>query len=504
MSRHIARLEARLEGLLQRTGRLEEKVEGLENENAALRAESRKLRRENRKLRDENRWLRREVRRLGGNLKPPEDQAKTDGDAGEEDREARLEQRPRSGKKRKRGGQPGHKPHNRELLPPEKVDEFRDLKPQKCKKCGTTLKGEDPNPLRHQVFEVPEPKAHVTEVRRHSLWCTCCGTLNLAPLPEGVPEGSFGPRLRALVGLLTGAYRMSKRAAQEFLEDICGVSMSLGSVSACEKAVSEALAEPVEEAHEFAKRQPVKNADETGWRERNKKAYLWTLVTSFVTIFMIRARRTERVARELLGGTVGVLGSDRLRSYLFWPVHRQQFCWAHLERRFEEFLLSEPESKRVGEGLLAETRRLFELWYRVRDGTLKHSSLRTYMAPVRSRVKALLQEGTACPDTEIAGTCRELLAHEPALWTFVRVPGVEPTNNAAERALRHGVLFRRVSFGTQSAEGSRFVERILTVRASLRQQGRNVVKFVIAACTAAVTGQPPPSLLPKAALDTAA
>jgi transposase len=370
--------------------------------------------------------------------------------------------------------------------------------PDTCSDCGEPLSGEDPNPSLHQVLEIPEPKVEITEYQQHSLLCKC-GRLNRGELPPGVPRGhvAFGPRLQALVALLSGGCRLSKRKIQGLFLDLFGLEISLGSVSNCERAVSEALAEPVEEAHAYAQQQSAANVDETGWIEGKVKAYLWSMVTTFVTIFLIRATRCRDTAEELLGAFSGALITDRLKTYYYWPIYRHQFCWAHLKRRFEEFLLAGPEAKAVGEGLLADCRLMFSWWYRVRDGTLKRSTFRTYMQPLRGRVRALLEEGKVCPDPETAGTCRELLEKFEALWTFVRVEGVAPTNNAAERALRHGVLWRRASFGTDSRRGTDFVERILTVVTSLGQQNRNVFAFLTEACQARIHGTTAPSLLPS-------
>lgn len=498
----IAELEVQVARLLERTAHLERRVEELETENARLRAENRRLKRENRKLRDENRWLRREVRRLGGNPEPPPEALTPPGEEEKEEPEAKPADRPpqdRERKRRKRGGQPGHEPNNREPFPPDRVDRFVDVKPENCKACGAELSGDDPCPRRHQFAEVPEPRAIVTEHRLHALSCENCGEVTQAALPAGVPAGAFGPKLQAFVGLLTGGYRLSKRAAQELLQDVCGVTMSLGSVVACEQAVSQSLEAPYAEALKFVQEQDRKGADETGWRENGAKAYLWAVVTAMVTVFAIRARRTKEVAQELLGGVIGILTTDRFSAYLYWPVRRHQFCWAHLKRRFEEFLLSDETAQRVGKLLLAEVRLTFEWWYRIRDGTLSRAAFKVLMRPLRRRVKALLLEGKACTDPEIAGTCRELLEYEPALWTFVFNEGVEPTSNEVERELRHGVLYRKGCFGTQSLAGSRFVERLLTARATLRRQKRSVIRFLTEACQAALTGAAPPSLLPQAA-----
>lgn len=399
---------------------------------------------------------------------------------------------------RKRGAQPGHPPQGRELLPPERVDETIDHKPSHCRRCGAPLKGEDPYPRRHQVTELPPIKPHVEEHRLHELVCSECGAATKAHLPEGVPEGAFGPRLQATVGILTGVLRLSKRAAELALENLFGVDISLGSIIACEKVVSEALREPYEEAKAYVQAQPVAHADETGWRQEGKRAWLWTAVSGVVAVFLVHARRSAKAAGELLGAFAGILVSDRWKAYNFFDPSKRQLCWAHLIRAFEGFVELGGQAARIGRALLAEADKMFQWWHRVRDGTLSRSSFRTYMAPVRRRVEALLERGARCRNSKVAGRCKDILKLAPALWTFLRVEGVEPTNNAAERALRPAVILRKTSYGTQSDAGSRFVERIMTATQTMRLQGRNVVEFVTEAVHAHLLGRPVPSLLPGA------
>lgn len=398
--------------------------------------------------------------------------------------------------KRKRGGQPGHDKHERALVPVEQVDKLVVLRPEQCGCCGAKLDGDDPSPHRHQVFEIPQVKPHVTEYQQHSLGCDACGAVTTKPLPEGVPTRAFGPSVDATVSLLTGAYRLSKRMGAALMRDLYRLNMSLGSVVACERAASEALAQPVDEARAFVAEPMMKHADETSWREAGKKAWLWTVVTQFVTVFMIHARRNTEAAQQLLGRAVGVLHSDRHGAYNWWPQKLRQLCWAHLERDIIAIAERGMDSERIGDALLDEVHRMFHWWHRVRDGTLARTTFQVYMRPLIKRVEALLAEGTTLPNLRTARTCAKILKLKDALWTFVRIAGVEPTNNAAEQAVRHGVIWRKTSFGTQSAAGSRFVERILTVRATLRQQDRDVLAFIRNACEAALHGRRPPSLLP--------
>jgi transposase len=296
-------------------------------------------------------------------------------------------------------------------------------------------------------------------------------------------------------------YRLSKRNIQQLLADCFGVELALGSISALESVTSEALREPVAEARCFVPQQPVVHIDETGWREANRRAWLWTAVTGSVMVFLIRLGRGSQVAKELVGAAfAGTLVSDRWSGYRWVPIKQRQLCWSHLIRDLRQMAEAGGSAGAIGEALGMCARQLFHWWHRVRDGTLQRSSFRAYVAPLRMEVRALLREGALCEDTKSAALCRSLLQHEPALWTFVYRQGVEPTNNPAERALRPVVLWRKGSFGTQSRAGSDFAERMLTVIATLRQQQRNVLDYVTTACEAALHRHPVPSLLPLTAV----
>jgi len=398
---------------------------------------------------------------------------------------------------KKPGGQPGHPKHERPLARPETINERVVVKPTACERCARALSGWDVDPRRHHVWELPPIEPHVTEYRLHALGCRGCGHVTRATLPEGVPTRWFGPRVEAITALATGVYRVSKRTTVELLRDLFGLPMSVGAVIASQHAMSDALEGPFDEAHTYAKRQPVKHADETGWWEKNGRAWLWTVVTPLVTVFLVRARRSAEVARELLGATAGVLVADRYRGYLHWPTRSYQFCWAHLCRDFVALSERGGASRRVGEALSDEARTMFVWWHRVRAGTLRRFLFRIWMAPLQARVEGLLAEGARLAHPKSAGLCRSLLERKQALWTFVRLEGVEPTNNSGERALRHAVLWRKGSFGTQSEQGSRFVERLLTTLMTCRQQGRNVLDFLVAVRTAALHGTRAPSLVPR-------
>jgi transposase len=282
------------------------------------------------------------------------------------------------------------------------------------------------------------------------------------------------------------------------MADFFHAEVSLGSIPALEQRTSEAVREPVEEAREYVKAQPTVNMDETGWREGNQRAWLWVAATTWVTVFLIRLNRGSKVAKEMLGEAFkGILTSDRWSAYNWLHIWLRQLCWAHLLRDFQAFVERGGESQRIGEAILTQAELMFQWWHKVRDGTMSRTVFQEQMQPVQHQVGELLRQGTACDHSRTAGTCRDVLKREEALWTFVRVEGVEPTNNFGERQVRPGVLWRNGSFGTQSEAGSRFVERIMTVVATLRQQNRNVLDYLTEACDAVNRGRKPPSLLPS-------
>jgi transposase len=401
---------------------------------------------------------------------------------------------PKESSGRSRGGQAGHAFHARPLLPP---DRSIPVKPETCRRCGQALQGEDPEPLRHQVIDLPVPKPDVTEYQLHRLACRCCGTTTCARLPAGVPSGHSGPRLQAATALLTGGYRLSKRQVETMLADFFGIPLSAGEVCALEQQTSQVLAPVFEELQQFCRTQPA-NIDETGWRQERRRAWLWVVVTDLVTVFHIALSRGAKVVHELLGEDYRqVLTSDRWSAYHGQPLRYRQLCWAHLQRDFQAMVDRGNAGSAIGEELLCCAQDLFHWWYRVRDGTLSRATFRRYMAAVRAMTRDALEAGRVCGCAKTAATCAELLKVEPALWTFVRVEGIDPTNNAAERAVRHAVQWRKTSYGTDSQAGSRFVARILSIVATCRQQGRHVLAYLTQCCEAGLHRVPAPSLLPQ-------
>jgi len=406
----------------------------------------------------------------------------------------------------------------RKLYPAEDCRAVHEVIPPVCQGCGARLSGQDRHPHRHQVIELPPVVPEVVEYRLHELRCECCDTETRAPLPLGVSALGYGERLTAMVALLSGAYRLSYRQVGALMDDLFGVRLSRGGVGRLRAEISDAVSPAVEEAKVYVQGQPVMHSDETSYPQGNRdgenpqrtKGWLWVLVTPLVSFFEVVLSRSQATAQALIGKPFsGIVISDRYSAYRWIEVTQWQVCWAHLKRDFTAMAERSGVSHEIGDALLRRQRRLFRWWHRVRDGTLSRPDFIELVHRLRSGLKAELEAATALPianaeKTPLAKTirtCQQLLQVEPALWTFVQTPGVEPTNNAAERALRPAVIWRRTSFGSQSSGGSRFVSRMLTVVTSLKAQHRDVLAFLTQTCRATRLNRPTPSLLPQAEVE---
>lgn len=466
----VVQLQVLLGAALERIRQLEQENEGLEQENARLRE------------------------RLGQNStnssRPP---------SSDPPGTARAKKKKRRG--RRPGGQPGHAKHERALVPLESVDRVVELVPPQCQQCQRKLKGKDAEPQRHQVVELEPVKARVTEYRCHQLECQGCGSLTRAEVPPEA-RSAFGERLGASMSLLVGKYRLSKRLVCDVLSDMGGVRVSVGSVSNLEQQMSAALQAPVAQAEAYVRQAQVVNADETGWAQgvkagRAARAWLWVVASALVVVFQIALSRGRDVIQGLLGKDfAGWLITDRWSAYDWYDPGLRQLCWSHLTRDFQGFIDRGGQGGRIGRQLMAQRHRMFKWWHRVRDGTLERREFQKRMRKVERTVGALLRQAASCAEKKTAGVARRILRLEKCLWVFVDVPGVEPTNNYGERTIRQGVIYRKLSFGTRSERGSRFIERILTVVTTLKQQKRNPLEFLTQALWAYRRGLPPPSLLP--------
>jgi transposase len=370
---------------------------------------------------------------------------------------------------RKKGAQKGHKPCLRQLLPPESVTNTIHLIPDCCT-CGCTdLQASDETPLRFQTVDIPPIKPKVTEYIQHMRECLQCGEVVYEILPDTIKRNVFGPGVLAVVGILTGMLNTSKRKALEMMNEVFAVPMSLGGLSNCEAKIAAAMASPYHDVVDYVQSQERAHADESGWPRGNRlKGWMWAMCCKTAAIFMIHANRSQEAARKLLGSFSGILNSDRWNGYNMYN-HIRQICWAHLKRDFKSISEAKGQLGCIGKELCKLRKTIFVLYHRARDGTIQWRTFQRRMEQHAEEVERLLAEGST-HEGPLAGKCREILKHRHHLWTFVRDQQVEPTNNAAERVIRQAVIWRKMSFGTQSKRGSCYVERMLTVCSTYRLQ----------------------------------
>ena len=401
---------------------------------------------------------------------------------------------------RRPGGQTGHRGHHRVRLPASRVNEIVAYVPTVCTDCHTPLPidpgPDDPEPGWHQVAELPEQAAIVTEHQAHWRTCPCCGLVNQATIPAEVRAHAFGPRLAANMSYLSGPFHLGKRSVKEFVEAVYQVPVSLGTVMALEQQTSVALITPHDQAGVAVRRAPVKNADETRWKQAGARRWLWTAATTRVAYFVIHVHRGARGLKELLGQAItGIVISDRWWGYSRLPLEQRQVCWAHLKRDFQKCKERGGAGKVVGDVGLMVVQDVFTLWWEFRQRLLTREALESKLEPLVDELRVALERGSGCADSKVSAFCDNLLALDAALWLFAGVEGVEPTNNHAERVLRMGVLWRKNAFGCHSESGCRFVERILTVVQTLRLQKRSVLDFLVESVIAHRSGTPVPALV---------
>jgi transposase len=403
--------------------------------------------------------------------------------------------------KRRRGGQPGHPPHLKQWLPPERVHQVQTFAPRQCAHCAATLPAQpaptDPAPTRFQTIELPPVVAIVTEYQGQARTCASCGHVTRAAIPRELMAHSVGPRLTATLSYFSGCHGISKRGIEEIAEAVFGAPVALGTVANLEQEVSAALAAPHHEALAAVRQAAVKHADETSWKLWGKLCWLWGAAATGVVAFVIHAKRSALGLTALLGAEIqGIVCSDRWSVYNAVPAERRQVCWAHLKRDFQKIVDGGGPSALVGRRGGTLVKKVFAAWHAFRSGQTTRAQLEAQLDPVAHRLQRVLLEGALLGvDQSVATFCEKVLALESALWTFVRTEGVEPTNNLLERLLRRAVLWRRRSFGCVSAAGCRFVERILTVVQTRRLQGKSVLDYLHAALRAHRAGQPCPKLL---------
>lgn len=404
---------------------------------------------------------------------------------------------PRRGKRRI-GGQPGHRRHEREAFAPEQIDKIHPCTLDRCPDCGGRLQPLKDEPRVIQQVEMVSRPVTVTEYRAGSYRCTHCGKTHAARLPAEVAQsGLIGPNLTAVVAYLKGVCHASFSTIRKFFRDVIGVRVSRGQLAKLIGKVSAALAGPYQELLDQLPHEERGNADETGHKDNGKAFWTWCFRAELFTLFKIEPSRGSDVLLKVFGQEFeGVLGCDYFSAYRKYMKDfgiAVQFCLAHLIREVK-FLLTLPDraTRNYGQRLLNALRKLFRVIHR-RD----EMDAGPFQKALEGARKAVLKVGRRAPARrEAQNLAKRFRKHGDAYFRFITTPGVEPTNNLAEQAIRFVVIDRRITQGTRSEAGRQWNERIWTVIATLTQQGCSILAYLRNALDAYFKNQPAPELLP--------
>ena len=400
---------------------------------------------------------------------------------------------------RSQGAQPGHEGRGRDLLPSWAVDEIVEHWPARCR-CGHVFAEADrvavSSPARHQVEELPQISVALLEHQCQRARCPGCGEVRAGELPAEVAGSAFGPRFQAAVATLAVRNRISRRDTVELFEELFGARISAGSVDRILTRAGDALELPYEQLHAKLLASRHLNADETGWRLQGHRRTLWGAFTDKIAVYRIAEDRHEDRARDLLHGHQGVVTSDRWWAYNHLPLNRRQICWSHLQRDFTAQAEGLDAEKELGEAGLRICDELFWAW-EIYQHTRERKELKRRIRLLRRELKPLLRQysGKAPRYKRTRGLARNLLKVWPSLWTFADKPGVEPTNNHAERGLRGAVIYRKLSLGSQSEQGERRIERLLSASTTCRLQRRSLFEYLSELLAAQSRGDPIPRLV---------
>lgn len=395
----------------------------------------------------------------------------------------------------KPGGQPGHAGHARKMHPPEEVAKMIEIKPSVCPNCGPDHFEQNPIHVDcRQVIELPEIRAEVTQYNIYTCRCGKCGKHVKGDVPHEAVHG-FGPRLMGFLTMLTGEAGVTKRKICAISSHL-GIKISLGGLCNIHKLASHILSKPYEEIKAAVLSSSNVNGDESSWRLNHKKCWVWLGATARATFFQIDPSRSQEAFKRVFGGYRNTLTTDRYGGYNCYTGNKQ-ICLAHIARDFQKVSERAHVDGALGRLLCLELKSIFTLWKDFKATRLTRVELQSQAQEHISNLNDILHVGAAAEGVgnKTAALCYDLLNRFADLWRFLYEEAVEPTNNLAERGLRSIVIFRKLSGGSRSDWGERFIEKVFTVACTLRQCALNLFTYLTESFRAYIYGTDPPVLV---------
>jgi len=396
------------------------------------------------------------------------------------------------------GGQPGHTKHERTPFTTEEIDDFQTHTLDVCPDCGGKLKEVENAARVVQQVEVVKKPIHIEQHTGLCYWCEHCQKFHYAPMPAHIEKGQLiGPRLTATIAYMKGACHCSFSTIRKFLRDVVGVTISRGQLSKLIQKASAAFEQAYNELLEYLPNEAKLNVDETGHKENKKRFWTWCFRGDAYTLFKIADTRGSRVLIDVLGEDfAGVIGCDYFSAYRKYMKDFDiliQFCIAHLIRELKYLAdLTDKTTSDYGQKLLDAMRDMFSIFHKAEE--LTESSFTKAMEASRKAFLGIVLNDVP-KSRQAQNLANRFRTHGDAYFRFITTPGIEPTNNLAEQAIRFVVIDRYITQGTRSENGRLWSERIWTVLATCASQGRNAFDFICQSIQAHFSDQPLPSLL---------
>ena len=405
--------------------------------------------------------------------------------------EQRHQRKKRPKSSRRKGAQPGHKKHERTLLPEDQVDTIHRYFPHSRCQCGGVVTPNAQPTYRHQVFDLPEVRYQVTEHQFFTGQCANCQRQLTTTLPDWVPSGQMDAGLVSTIVQLSGQFHLSIRQIQVYLSEYWHLDFSIGAISQAQGKANAWLGVPYRQIANKVRQSRVAHADETRHYRGAEQRWLWTLATQSLCFFMVHYSRGKAAANELLGEFTGYLVTDHYSGYNDVPVERRQLCWAHLIRHFTKISERNGLAGEIGKRLLLISAAVIRTRHRQLDNLDDRERYQRRFQRLRESFHTTLSQGTELKLADrTRNQCRHLLKDKSMCWTFLKDLSIPLTNNLAERAIRPYVIWRKLSFASQSSQGDQFRPMILSIIGTTRCLGIRTSDFLRSLCNEGLRGDP--------------